>query len=195
MTHSIHVPIFHCQPNHSYPNVIPTLQFNTPNTPNTNASYPSMSGPYDSQYYSQGYPQYQTAYTGHEQYNTYNSYPQQGFAPQNYSQPEQARYYSQSYDPSHQSQPQYGQPPQEGDRGVLGALGGGAAGGVAGKRMGHGFLGTIGGAIVGSLAEDFAKQKNKKHKHGRKDRRLPSGGSSTAGGFGSMASSLFNQKR
>ena len=158
-----------------------------------------MSGPYDSQYaHNQGYPPYQTGYTGYEQYSTYNSYPQQGFAPQSYAQqqPEQTRYYSQSYDPSYQSQPQYGHPPQEGDRGVLGALGGGAAGGVAGRKMGHGILGTIGGAIVGSLTEDFAKQKHKKHRHGRKDGHLPSGShGSTAGGFGSVASSFFNQKR
>ncbi len=158
-----------------------------------------MSGPYDSQYvYTQGYPQHQTGYTGHEQYSTYDSYPQQGFAPQNYTtqQHEQTRYSSGSYDPLYQSQPQYGHHPQEGDRGVLGALGGGAAGGVAGHRMGHGILGAIGGAIVGSLTEDFAKQKHKKHRHGRKDGRLPSGSNgSSASGFGSVASSFFNQKR
>lgn len=172
-----------------------------------------MSGPYDNQYaYNQGYqgyPQYeQTAYTGYEQYNTY---PQQGYAAQscNTQPPEQARYYSQSYDPSYQSQPQYGQyqqPGQEADRGVLGALGGGAAGGFAGHKAGHGILGTIGGAIVGHLTEDFAKQKRNKNRHGRKNEHLPGSaatsgigngnGSTMSGGLGSMASSFFsNQKR
>lgn len=62
----------------------------------------------------------------------------------------------------------------ESDRGLLGALGGGFAGHHFGKKENHGFLGTIGGAIMGSLAEDFAKDKKKKHSH--------SGGGSSWGG-------------
>ena len=51
--------------------------------------------------------------------------------------------------------------PQEGERGVLGALGGGAAGTYIGKKTCHSFLGAVGGAIVGSLAEDYAKRGRK----------------------------------
>jgi hypothetical protein len=47
---------------------------------------------------------------------------------------------------------------QEGERGILGALGGGAAGTYVGKQTCHGFLGAIGGAIMGSLTEDYIKK-------------------------------------
>ncbi|KAK5089310.1 hypothetical protein LTR70_007107 [Exophiala xenobiotica] len=50
----------------------------------------------------------------------------------------------------------------EGERGLLGALGGAAGGHYVGHKTSHGFLGTVGGAIVGSLTEDWAK-KNKPH--------------------------------
>ena len=40
----------------------------------------------------------------------------------------------------------------------MGALAGGAAGGFAGHKANHGFLGTIGGAIIGSIAEDAVKK-------------------------------------
>ncbi|KAK5275305.1 hypothetical protein LTR40_013249, partial [Exophiala xenobiotica] len=50
----------------------------------------------------------------------------------------------------------------ETDRGLLGAIGGGFGGHFMGKKAGHGFLGTVGGAILGSLAEDFVKDKKKK---------------------------------
>ncbi|KPI38560.1 uncharacterized protein AB675_4253 [Cyphellophora attinorum] len=60
-----------------------------------------------------------------------------------------------NYDPS-------APPMTESDRGLLGALAGGAGGGFLGHKAGHGFLGTIGGAIMGSITEDFAKKK----KHG-----------------------------
>lgn len=52
------------------------------------------------------------------------------------------------------------------DRGLLGALGGGVAGAWGGHKVGHGFLGTIGGAIMGSLTEDFVKDKKKHHGQG-----------------------------
>lgn len=47
----------------------------------------------------------------------------------------------------------------EGERGLLGAIGGGLTGGFIGKQTSHGILGTVGGAIVGSLTEDWAKKK------------------------------------
>lgn len=56
---------------------------------------------------------------------------------------------------------------QEGERGLAGALAGGAAGGFAGHKVNHGFLGTIGGAIIGSIAEDAVK------KHRNSDNQSP----------------------
>lgn len=50
---------------------------------------------------------------------------------------------------------------QDGERGIAGALAGGAAGGFAGHKVNHGFLGTIGGAIIGSIAEDAVKKHRK----------------------------------
>jgi len=56
--------------------------------------------------------------------------------------------------------PQYNvYPPAEGDRGIIGAIGGGLTGGYVGKQTCHAFLGTVGGAIIGSLTEDWAKKK------------------------------------
>ena len=50
------------------------------------------------------------------------------------------------------------------DRGLMGALAGGAVGGYAGHIVHHGFMGAIGGAIAGSLAEDALKKKKKDKK-------------------------------
>jgi len=49
------------------------------------------------------------------------------------------------------------------DRGFMGAAAGGAVGAYGGHKVNHGFLGTIGGAITGSLAQDALK-KHKKDK-------------------------------
>lgn len=79
-------------------------------------------------------------------------------------------------------------------------MAGGATGAFAGRKAGgHGILGAVGGAIIGSLAEDYAK-KGKKAKHGKqKSSRAGSmssdvSNSSAASGFGSVASSFFNSK-
>jgi len=49
----------------------------------------------------------------------------------------------------------------EGDRGLMGALAGGAAGYYGGNKLGgHGFLGAITGAFAGHKLEE-------KHKHGK----------------------------
>jgi hypothetical protein len=102
----------------------------------------------------------------HSQYN--NQYPGQ---PPSQQFPQQGAYPSDAY--PNQSNA-YGQPPQqgygstdpgaqqEGDRGLMGALGGGAAGYFGGNKMGgHGILGAIAGAVLGSKLED--KHKDKKH--------------------------------
>ena len=55
---------------------------------------------------------------------------------------------------------------QDGERGIGGAIAGGLAGGFGGHKLGHGVLGTIGGAILGSLAEDGVKKYSQGHGHG-----------------------------
>lgn len=54
--------------------------------------------------------------------------------------------------------------PGDQDRGVLGALGGGAAGAYAGHKLHHGFLGALGGALAGHKIEDAMKDAAKKKK-------------------------------
>lgn len=49
----------------------------------------------------------------------------------------------------------------EGERGLAGKIAGGTAGYFLGKKANHGFIGTIGGAMLGSFLED----KHKDHKH------------------------------
>jgi hypothetical protein len=89
-------------------------------------------------------------------------FPQQGAYPQDqypqgqnpYGQPAQQGYGA--TDPNHQA---------EGDRGLMGALGGGAAGYFGGNKMGgHGIIGALAGAVLGSKLED--KAKHKKHNNG-----------------------------
>ncbi|CAK1367061.1 hypothetical protein CB0940_10394 [Cercospora beticola] len=75
---------------------------------------------------------------------------------QPYAQPNASGHYSQSgpYPPGASEQ----------DRGLMGALAGGAAGAYGGHKMNHGVLGTIGGAVAGSMLEDAYKKKGKKDK-------------------------------
>ncbi|KAL2828037.1 CVNH domain-containing protein [Aspergillus cavernicola] len=114
--------------------------------------------------------QYQYQY----QYPPYGeSYQQQHPPPPSYSyyqQPPPAQY---QYASPPSTYPQIAGPvteaPASDDRGILGALGGGAAGAYAGHQVNHGVLGTIGGAIAGSLAEDAIKNKT----HVKKDDENP----------------------
>jgi hypothetical protein len=57
-------------------------------------------------------------------------------------------------------------PMAEGERGLLGSIGGGVAGHYLGKNTGHGFLGSIGGAILGNIMEDKVKKGKKPKQHG-----------------------------
>merc|ERR1711939_973640 len=172
---------------------------------------PSTMSGYDS-YYSQGYQnQNQNQYSNYNQPASTSSYPSDGFSgSQSYQTQQQPySYYEDNRAPhaqAHAQQDQYGSsnsyynsssqpapaPGQEADRGMMGAMAGGAAGAFGGHKAGHGFLGSIGGAIIGSLAEDYAK-KNKKNKNHHK-----AGGSNSnsmmGGGLGSTASSFFNRK-
>jgi hypothetical protein len=64
-------------------------------------------------------------------------------------------------DGNQQSHPPPGPGPtgvQQEDRGLMGALAGGAAGFIGGQKMGkHGILGALAGAFAGSKLEDFTK--------------------------------------
>ncbi|KAF1978778.1 hypothetical protein BU23DRAFT_188219 [Bimuria novae-zelandiae CBS 107.79] len=86
-----------------------------------------------------------------QQFPQQGAYPHDQYPQGQYAQPGQQNYGP--TDPNSQA---------EGDRGLMGALGGGAAGYFGGNKMGgHGIIGAIAGSILGSKLED--KNKNKKH--------------------------------
>ncbi|KAF2838169.1 hypothetical protein M501DRAFT_1011796 [Patellaria atrata CBS 101060] len=112
------------------------------------------------------------------QYGPNAQYQQQGqstsYYDQNYNPtpsgqfPQQGAYNQNPY-PSDPNQPQYGatdpNAQAEGDRGLLGAAAGGAAGFFGGNKMGgHGLLGALAGAFAGHKLEE--KHKHKKSSHG-----------------------------
>lgn len=70
-------------------------------------------------------------------------------------------------------------------------MAGGAAGAFGGHKAGHGVLGALGGAILGSLTEDYAK----KNKHHQKNKHGNGNGSSMSGGLAPMASGFFNSHK
>ncbi|OCT45245.1 hypothetical protein CLCR_06279 [Cladophialophora carrionii] len=126
-----------------------------------------------------GQPQ-QQQYGSNDAYAQNQAYQQQmshgGQGQQSQGVPAQAQNHQfspQSSDPNAPNYDPNAPPMTEGERGLLGAIGGGFGGHFLGKSSGHGFLGTVGGALLGSVAEDFLKDKKKKH-HG-------SGGSSWGG--------------
>jgi hypothetical protein len=111
---------------------------------------------------------------GHDAYAQNQAYQQSLASGQHYQQqppydanaPRQEQQFSpQSSDPNAPNYDPNAPPMAEGERGLLGSIGGGVAGHVLGKKAGHGFLGTVGGGILGSLAEDFLKDSKKKHHH------------------------------
>ncbi|RMY81734.1 hypothetical protein D0862_12259 [Hortaea werneckii] len=103
-------------------------------------------------------------------------------------------HYEQPYGPI---DPSSSQPAAEGDRGVMGALAGGAAGAYGGHKMKHGFLGGIGGAVAGSMLEDAYKKKSKKDKKEKKQKfgRHGSGSSSSSSSSSSSDSSGDEKKK
>ncbi|KAF2396855.1 hypothetical protein EJ06DRAFT_524347 [Trichodelitschia bisporula] len=86
--------------------------------------------------YGQGYP----ASDPSHQYPQQGAYHQAPY-PADPNNPSQAPQYG-STDPNHQA---------EGDRGLMGALAGGVAGHMGGKKYGHGLIGTLAGAVAGNL--------------------------------------------
>ena len=116
-----------------------------------------MSQPYDQQTPYGGY-------QNHQQGQSYNQYPTN-------EQTQHQQYPNTLIDlgngnrDSFSRRPQYPQdptPPTEIDRGLGGAFTGGLAGGFAGHQANHGFLGTLGGAVLGSFVEDKLKKYKEK---------------------------------
>ncbi|KAF1943757.1 hypothetical protein EJ02DRAFT_501892 [Clathrospora elynae] len=117
-------------------------------------------------YQQQPQPQ-QGQYGQQAQYPAQDQYP--GQAPQ-HQFPQQGAYAHDQYPQGQNAypQPQPGHQPYgstdpnaqaEGDRGLMGALGGGAAGYFGGNKMGgHGIIGAIAGSILGSKLEDKSKK-------------------------------------
>lgn len=108
--------------------------------------YPPTSG-----YYSQDE-------TRPQQTNSNNAYASsQQYAPQIHGYNDQERLQNSQAPIKSEYDAVPARPGSEEDRGLMGALAGGAAGAYGGHKVHHGFLGTIGGAIAGSLAEDAYK--------------------------------------
>ncbi|TKA78858.1 hypothetical protein B0A55_03811 [Friedmanniomyces simplex] len=120
------------------------------------------------------------------QYPEYPPYGQQQYPPQgsNATQGGDVDAFKSHYEQPYGSvDPTSGQPPQpsaEGDRGLMGALAGGAAGAYGGHQMNHGFLGGIGGAVAGSMLEDAYKKHTKAERKEKKDKRRGSHCSSSS---------------
>ncbi|KIW21476.1 hypothetical protein PV08_02056 [Exophiala spinifera] len=110
-----------------------------------------------------GQPQGGQGYGSNDAYAQNQAYQQQ--MGQGGQQPDvsQHQFSPQSSDPNAPNYDANAPPMNETDRGLLGAVGGGFGGHFLGKKAGHGFLGTVGGAIMGSIAEDFLKDKKKHH--------------------------------
>uniref|UniRef100_L7JBY8 LysM domain-containing protein n=1 Tax=Pyricularia oryzae (strain P131) TaxID=1143193 RepID=L7JBY8_PYRO1 len=138
-----------------------------------NSGYGNQQGGANSSYYNSGGPQNQGQ-------NPYGGPPplngqQQGGPPPSYNH---GPGFNQggNHGPPHHGGP--GGVGQDGERGILGAMGGGAAGGFAGHKMGHGILGAIGGAVAGHFAEekvkdwrDDKKEEEERRKREEEDRR------------------------
>lgn len=160
---------------------------NTPshaNGYNNTPSYTSGASHYgnSSEYGHQGYERQEQAQ--HTQYGeqsygaqiTHNNYPPS----QSPAYPPPTNYPPRNQSSYGQQPPQYGyqdpanpqiNPQDPADRGVMGALAGGALGGYGGHKINHGIIGTVGGAIAGSKLEDHFKDEKKDTKKKQKKRR------------------------
>ncbi|KAI1399672.1 carbohydrate-binding module family 50 protein [Hypoxylon fuscum] len=122
----------------------------------------------DPRYGSQDGRQYGEASSYYQQPNAQYPYSGGPDGHQGYGPPAGDRYDErQQHHPSYQndgyqSTPQNGGPGEEGDRGLMGALAGGAAGAYGGHKMGHGVIGALGGAFAGHKLEDFAHDRKEK---------------------------------
>ncbi|OTA39633.1 hypothetical protein BTJ68_00457 [Hortaea werneckii EXF-2000] len=105
-----------------------------------------QTGPPPAMYGGQQYPP-----QDHSQYGAPPSYPPYNAPAADSDVDAFKSHYEQPYGPV---DPSSTRPAAEGDRGVMGALAGGAAGAYGGHKMKHGFLGGIGKAVAGSMLED-----------------------------------------
>lgn len=147
--------------------------------------YPAQGGGFSQQQYNHTETSWQPEQPGSGQANT--AYPQNeqyyGRQPHQQQRPYGAAYESQTYPqyggdsydqpPAQQSYTGYGgqsdynnQPGEtaDGERGLMGALAGGAAGAYGGHKLHHGFLGGLAGAYAGHKAEDKLKEHRRKSK-------------------------------
>ncbi|KAF5016809.1 hypothetical protein F66182_11387, partial [Fusarium sp. NRRL 66182] len=138
-------------PQHQYLDT--SAQYNHPPPPRSasGSPYPPQEG------YGYGHPQQHHqqqqqgyGYDQHQQPPPYESHQKTGTAHEYYN----------SHDNNvprieHQSAPDTTDPSESGERGLGGGLLGGAAGMFAGHKVNHGLLGTIGGAIMGTIPPDM----------------------------------------
>ncbi|KAL4787050.1 CVNH domain-containing protein [Aspergillus varians] len=164
-------------PYSAYPPYNPGTPSPNPNTPpsnNANGYSPQNGHQYPQQGSFGGYGQQQApppSYYERPVSQAQSPYTHSSPPPQATYQASQAAYppYQAAYQSSQAAYPDAtpgaeAQDPSSNDRGVLGALAGGAAGAYGGHKVNHGVLGTIGGAITGSLAEDAIKKKTHEKK-------------------------------
>ncbi|QDS77144.1 hypothetical protein FKW77_001314 [Venturia effusa] len=108
-------------------------------------------------------------HTSPNQYNSHHQYPPsaQGPTPPAGSNPGDPWHYQQHYgaqalNPSFAAYPPGSTSQTDEERGLTGALAGGAAGGFAGHKMNHGVIGALGGAYAGHKLEDKYKEHHNK---------------------------------
>ncbi|KAE9979519.1 hypothetical protein BLS_009725 [Venturia inaequalis] len=111
-------------------------------------------------------------YTPPNQYNPHQQYPPPSQGPyggpsptaSNPGDPLQYQQHHGAYPPSSPpaAYPQGSVPQTDEERGLMGAVAGGAAGGFAGHKMDHGIIGTLGGAYAGYKLEDKYKEHHNK---------------------------------
>lgn len=107
--------------------------------------------------------------------------------PTQYAAPADRNYQGQNY-------PSAGTAPTE-DRGVMGALAGGATGAWAGHKVNHGFIGALGGAFAGHKLQDAVGDRKKKNKHTKSRSSSCSSSSSSSSSCSSRRNSPPPQKR
>lgn len=175
---------------------------------------------YGGQQYQGGPPQYQAplaqqapAYGGAQQYPPYAQQypPQPSYGPGMQGRNDDVAAFASHYEQPHGAlppsvDPTTGQPlppsaEAEADRGIMGALAGGAAGAYGGHKVNHGFLGTIGGAVAGSMLEDAYKKHNRRnsgsssHSNNNYDHNNKQAYNQGSGGNGVMAGNFHASSR
>ncbi|EAL86985.1 hypothetical protein KXX33_000892 [Aspergillus fumigatus] len=157
-------------PGMSYSPVVENRPYNYGAPPPPTTSYERPHNVYPSQT-SEGMALGFSPQTKPQQYdNEYNNSGPPPYTQHSYGSPQSYPPY-----PTHDTYPAHPptQPPypqdRKDERGFMGAVAGGAVGAYAGHQVHHGVLGTIGGAITGSVAEDAIKKHKKKKKKEKKE--------------------------